>query len=56
MYFKYTSEFANKFINLESPLQVYFRVQRQIHKFRKPTSRILLSFQNKYINESQVYF
>ena len=35
MYFKYTSEFANKFINLESLLQVYFRVQRQIHKLER---------------------
>ena len=26
MYFKYHSEFANKFVALESLLQVYFRV------------------------------
>ena len=42
----YTSEFANKCINLESLLQVYFRVSSKLHKFSKSTSE----FENKHIN------
>ena len=28
VYFKYTSEFENRYINLESPLEVCFRVRK----------------------------
>ena len=39
----YTSEFDSKYINFETLLQVYFRIRKQIHKLRKPTSSILLN-------------
>ena len=36
IYFKYTSEFDNNYLNFESLLQVYFQVRKQIYNSRKP--------------------
>ena len=44
MYLKYTSEFKNKYISIESPLQVYFWVWKEIRQLRKYAATTLLSF------------
>ena len=59
IYFKYTFYFANKQINLEGLLPVYFWVWTLIHKFRQTSSSLLLSLKIKHINIEnplKVYF
>ena len=49
VHLKYTSEFeCIKYINLESPLEVYFWVWKKMHLFKKYTFDF--EFDNKYIN------
>ena len=41
-------------INLESPLQVYFRVSKQIHQYLKVCFKYTSDFKDKYISLESV--
>ena len=44
------SEFQGKYINIESLLQVYFWIWKEMHQTSECTSCILLSLSIKYIS------
>ena len=49
VYFKYNPEFQNKYISIESLLQVYFDFEDKYISLEKPTST-LLEFDHECIN------